>query len=237
VGKKLAAEVVIPNDGTVKNLTGSPFVVARAVSLIRIRVDQDPAEAVANANVDFTDAMFAVRRATTTYSLNGTYTYATADGTTGLASIPGTFAPATPETTNVFFSNKAVKTANPAAADYTNPNTIMVASDGIDLWNDYLIWAGGSTTDAAKKFDIVIGGVTKAGYVPVGETTAVAAGTPVYWTGAVNGLMGPNQILELILTLKTAGSVTPPEVGEYGGLEITADLVDWGDIIDVSMDL
>ncbi len=239
VAKKPASEVKIPIGG--KLTISSPFTLTRAVSLIRIRVDQDPAEALANANIDFSKAVFAVRRATTTYSLPGTYTYKTADATTG-ATFPGTFEPATVSDTNVFWSNKNTLTAEPTTGyDFgTTPSPIKAA--GIDLWSEYMVWAGGNrnNTEAAenaKRFDIVLSGITKnASYVPLGQTTPVAKGTRVYWTGAVDAIVGPNQILELDLTLKTAGSTgSTPEVGQYGTLEIFVNLIGWGDIINVDL--
>ena len=243
VAKKLAAEVKVPNGGAPLNLTSSPFRLTRAVSLVRIRVDQNPTEALSNANIDLSTAVFAIRRATTTYSLPGSYSYKATDVVTGNTTFPGTFEPTLPSDANVFWSKKAVQTTEPTTGYDFGPSATAKAIkvEGIDLWNEYMIWAGGNrnTTDAtenAKRFDIVLSGVTKdASYVPVGQTATVPKDTRVYWTGQVDAIVGPNQILELDLTLKTAGSTGTPDVGQYGSLEIAVNLVGWGDIINVDV--
>lgn len=213
------------------------FKLARAISLLRVRIDKSPNN---NNDIDFATAQIAVRRATTTYSLSGTYNYTVADGTTGLSTFPGTYTPAPPAPANVFYKAEAMKTTPPPVADYDNGGTIL--QDGITLWNDYQIWPGGGlkTDLGSLKFDIVISGVTAPGtsYIPFGKTTAVPAGTRVFWTGAVQQKVGPNQILELVITLNTAGSdgpVTP--VGEYGDLSIAVQILPWGDIQYVDMPL
>jgi hypothetical protein len=104
-------------------------------------------------------------------------------------------------------------------------------SDGVDFWNDYMVWSGGHPSDNAMRFDIVIAGkTTNDDYISF-EGDKLVSGTYVYWTAAVNNQMGPNQILELMLKLNTPGSTTPPEVGSYGDLIIEGELVNWGDIV------
>ena len=249
VAKK--ANVTIPNNGTNLDLTAEAdhFKLARAVSLIRIRIDQNHADALANANIDFTagKAVFAVRRATTTYGIYGSYSYLTetgsADGIMGNTFPAATFT-GTADSKNVFMSAKALSDAEPTSATHSAgpggaANKPIIAGLDIDLWQEYLIWAGGGKPDQpSKKFDIVLSGLTKDNsYVALGKTTPEDPNTRVYWTGAVDAVVGPNQILELVLTLKTAGSVDTPPVGQYGGLDIEVELVGWGNIIGTEMDL
>lgn len=219
----------------VNNIHPTAFKLARAVSIVRVRVDQKN-NTVGNEKINFAvaNAMFAVRRATTTYALNGTYTYAVADGVTG-ANFPGTFTPAAALPTNVFYKEGALKTAAPASADYELGSSPLVDSD-ITLWNDYKIWAGGAENPDSQRFNIVLCGVTKdATYTPLGSQVTVAAGTPVYWEGSVIKAIGPNQILELVLKLEKPGTIDPPTVSEYANLDIKVDLLPWGDIVGVEI--
>jgi hypothetical protein len=121
----------------------------------------------------------------------------------------------------------------------------------MDFWNDYLIFCGGNmgadalpgtatqTEKAAAnsaRFDIVLSGTAPANYVTA-EGLTVAAGTTLYWVGAVNGLMGPNQILQLDITLNTKGSINPPEIVETGELSIAVTPIGWGSVKVVNMPL
>ncbi len=201
---------------------GGVFALTRVVSQIRIRVDQDGS--VQNSTlVDFkSDGVFqfAIRRAKTTYALNGTYSFA--DATTK---------------NNVFFSTDNVKTANPTT--YVNnlgvvvTDPFMSATDDTDFWQDYLIWPGGAAA-GAERFDIVVSGMGKAGYVPAEGTAETLTGDErLYWDGAVNGVVVANNILELNIVLSEAGGVTPPEVGTYGNLQINVGLTPWAGVTSV----
>lgn len=211
------------NPDTNNDLRSTPFTLARVVSLIRVRIDQTPND---NTKVEFaTNGMFSVRRATTTYSLSGTYTY------TGGATSPGSYVPAATNGSSVFYASGGMNTVNPSASDYSNNGT-LVGSDNISLWKDYLIWSGGHATSGGSKFDIVLSGTTTdATYVPFGQTATVLAGTRVFWSGAVDQHVGPNQILELKIKLNTRGTTIVPPIGSYGDLQIAVNLLPWGDII------
>jgi hypothetical protein len=86
----------------------SAFKIARAVSMARVRIERNSTETPANATISFVDGLFAIRRATTTYGMFGTYNYLTTDVATGFANFPGTFTPTPSPATNVFFSNKGM---------------------------------------------------------------------------------------------------------------------------------
>jgi len=231
---------VVVAEGT-NNTHPNTFKLIRAVSQFRVRIVKDGTQTAQNSTIDFAtaDAIVAIRRATVTYSMDGLFDYAavvgTADGVAG-ANFPATFTPTTPVATNLIYSPGALNSSAPTAG-YNNGNTLM--ADGVAYWKDILVWAGGSKTVNANRFDLFLcGTTTDANYVPAGQTAAVGAGTKVYWAGALNGVMGPNQILEVLVTLNTSGTTTPPTTpGTYGNLEITGELLGWGNIQYVEMPL
>jgi hypothetical protein len=232
VAKQTGVQIL---EGQSNDITSSkPFTLARAVSQIRIRVDQDGENglnAATKVKFDAGKAAFAVRRVMKTYNLSGIY--GNVDGFLPTGQFPGTFAGGA--NTDVFFSNENMQFSNPATG-YSDANTILNTAGSEDFWNDYLVWCGGgSASESAKRFDILLMGTAQPGYIPYGETTGVTAETKVYWSAQVDGKMGPNQILELKITLNTAGSRTPPEIGSYGDLKILVTPVAWGSITSVNI--
>lgn len=217
----------------------TPFELTRINSLFRVRIDVTTnAATTRNDKVSFTapTTMVSIRRAATGYVLTGETEYGILPNPLiNKAASPGTysFANAT-KALNVFYQSAPMKNTAPEAAKYTAPGTMLV--DGITLWNEYKIFPGGSNAtnqgSGLDKFDIVLSAVTADGsYIPSGHTEPVGMGTRVYWSGQVQNAVGPNQILELVVRLENAGTITLPPVGSYGSLNITASIVSWGDII------
>lgn len=224
------------------NTHPTAFALTRINSLFRVRIDvKSKAATTHNDKVSFTapTAMISIRRAATSYLLTGSTTYSTL--TPGTATSPGTYSFAnSTKALNVFFKNEAMKDAVPSSTTHTNPSTML--SGNVTLWNEYKIFPGGSNAtnvgSGLDKFDIVLSAVTTdATYIPVGHTEPVAAGTRVFWSGQVQKAVGPNQILELNIPLETKGTTTIPPVGEYGSLNITASIAQWGDIISSELPL
>lgn len=228
------SNVIINADAN--NIHSMPFVLARINSLFRVRLDVNTkASTTRNDRVNFTapTAMISIRRAATSYILAGSTTYQMVGNPTAISPGAYSFANAT-KALNVFYKTAAMKDANPSATTHTNPETIITG--GVTLWNEYKVYPGGSNEtnlgSGLNKFDIVLSAVTTDGtYIPVGHTTPVVAGTRVYWSGQVQNAVGPNQILELNIPLETAGTIDLPPVGEYGNINITVSIVQWGDII------
>lgn len=193
----------------------------RSVSLLRVRINKDHADALGmNSGVTFDNATASlVLRKTAGTSILAA---------TGLV---GGTADAT------MFSKKPFKTANPLAADY-NPVNMGLGTD-YTFWNDYLILPGGAA-DVNTGFNIVVTGLAPANYVArdsqTGVETSLPSGGPVFWTAAVNGVVLKNNILELNLELKSkgaTGTITPP--ASFGELTIHATVKDWGAITSVTI--
>lgn len=228
------SNVVINADAN--NIHSTPFVLSRINSLFRVRVDVNTkASTTRNDRVNFTasTAMVSIRRAATSYMLAGSTTYPMVGNPAAVS--PGTYSFANvTKALNVFYKAGAMQSVNPSSATHLNPQTIIAGS--VTLWNEYKIYPGGSNETSLgsglNKFDIVLSAVTTDGtYIPAGHTTPVAAGTRVYWSGQVQNAVGPNQILELNIPLETAGTIDLPPVGEYGNINITVSIVQWGDIV------
>lgn len=126
-------------------------------------------------------------------------------------------------------------------------------TDQFKSWNDVILFPAGSATVGAEKLDVVVTGITTADYVPAGYPKTIGgvlvekapAGSQIAWAGAVTAELTGNGILELNLTLLSAGQwVDPtnpdkplPEPQEYGNLEIKVGLVEWGAIQQVNIEL
>lgn len=219
------------------NTHSTAFVLTRINSLFRVRIDVNTmASTTRNDKISFTapSAMVSIRRVATGYLLTGSTTYPVQP--TGTAISPGTysFANATNKALNVFYKTAAMKNTNPTSGTHTNPGTMLTGN--VTLWNEYKIYPAGSNETVVgsgkHKFDIVLSALTTdATYVPSGHTSPVAQGTRIFWNGQVQNAVGPNQILELNINLETAGTTELPPVGEYGNLNITVSIAQWGDII------
>lgn len=193
----------------------------RAVSLLRVRINKDHADALGmNSGVTFNNATasLVLRKTAGTSILAGTGAVGGAAGTT-------------------MFSKKPFQIANPAAAAYV-PADMGLGAD-FTCWNDYLILPGGAA-DVNSGFNIVVTGLAPNGYVArdsqTGVETNLPTGGPVFWTAAVNGAVLKNRILELNLELKSKGAtgeIPPP--ASFGELTINASLTDWGAISSVTI--
>ena len=223
---------VVIAPGQAASAVTATFTLQRAVSLVRVRIEQGTG---INKDIKFTDAgtgVFALRRVAKSFDPSAIYTYPVGNPKAGIQ-VTGNYLPAPAVATDVFYSAGPMKSTAPATSTHTNVTTIL--ANGIDVWNEYMVWpGGGSITEAAKRFDIVIGGKTAASYVNANGQT-VAAGAMVYWTAAVNQPIGPNQILELVLTLNNPGTTDPPAVGNYGNLTVDVNLIEWGEIVGVDI--
>lgn len=215
----------------------------RAVSLLRVRINQtydSSSEAnVDNSSIDFVNGSFRLRR----HGL-GLFAATAANATAKPWGVKGiTTTTADPKT--VFYSAKKFKTISdftPLASKYKAGADMGLNAADFTLWNEYMILPGGNSADGvgtgATKFNLVLCGMTtNASYIPADRTTPVPQGTPIYWTAEVKGAVGPNEILELNLTVKSAGITTLPEVDEYGNLIIKVDLLEWGNTTFVNLPL
>lgn len=198
------------------DLTVAPFQLERIISMMRVRIDKSKN---GNQVVDFTDAntSFRIRRATASINPLKEFTRG------GIK--------------DVLYTKGAFETTEPNNG-YEGGN-ILSPTENITLWKDILILPGGSVNTGAEKFDIVLTGKAPAGYVPLGKDAGLNQAAEVAWTAAVSTSINPNFILEINLTLERAGiwlddPENPggiPEVGEYGNVEASIQLIPWGSII------
>lgn len=196
-----------------KDNDGGEFALTRAVSLIRVRLKPVGDNA---SKIDFTGAGMGdvqLRRVHT-----------------GLNPLLGLSpAVAALSANDVIYSSKSFSIDEPAAGFSPGAN---ILGDGVTCYQDFLSFAGGHETLGAQKFDIVIKGTTRdATYVPAGTNTPVAAGTPIYWTGAINQAITANGILDVELTVQSSGAEDVPPVGSYGNLKISVVPTEWGNIV------
>lgn len=235
-GYKVPAEIFIGSISNVDvaadtNNTLSEITLTRVVGMMRVRINQNPGGTSANKDVDFKDqqASFRVRRAGTGINMLSSVTFASPKRETAVLYVKGAFNDTDPTT------------------GYS-PKKILDPASGITRWKDILILPGGSngnlpgtttpdTEAGKKKFDIVLIGMAPAGYVPLGKTQGLTAPALVAWSGAVQAPVEANKILEVNLTLNSAGKwITDPndpgipEPGAYGDVTIDINLADWGAI-------
>lgn len=203
------------------DLTGSPFTLTRAISLLRVRINQSK-----NGNdvIDFKqgNASFRIRRASNNLTVDGAYTRG--DGK------------------SMIYMQGAFDDQEPTAG-YAG-GTILDIPNKFTLWKDIKMFPGGSTTTGSQKFDVVLVGYAPAGYVALGQKTLPAGGGDVAWGGAVNEIAAANGILEINLTLESAGKWVDdptepgiPEPGQYGSIEIKVNVADWGTITSLDIPL
>ncbi len=197
--------------------TNDHFILTRAVSLIRVRINNSVGDGVDNTKVDFShaDASLRIRRIGT--SLNP----------------KSTVAPSPALSTNLIW-DKGWNIGNTPPTGYS-AGLLIDATNGQSAWKDLRVYPGGGTGTSANKFNIVVSGMAEAGYVPSGATTGLAAPALVYWDGTVEAAVTANNILELNVDLKSQGKPTVPIVTETGSLIIGVGLANWGSISGVYM--
>ncbi len=179
----------------------------RAVSLIRVRLK--PIEAN-DTKISFTDpkALVYLRKANPKLKLDGT--------ASGHGPKIGIFVP------------KPFLGTEPAGTDYSGTDPILNAATGIKYYQDILSLPGGGST-SADKFEVVIKGITTEEYT-LPDGTKLAAGKPVYWSGAFDVKAIANGIVVLTVTVNSQGVETPPAPGNFGSLSIKVDMADWGSV-------
>lgn len=211
------------------NRTGTPFMLTRAISMMRVRINKNftsnvvnnlgQTVVVDNSTVDFSAATSALRVRKMGTALN----YA------------GTVTPTTALGTNLIYSAGYNTTPAPPAG-YEDPDSPLYdAAEGLSAWKDMFILPGGGTGNSANKFDIVVSGMAPIGYIPLGATTGIEAATLVHWNGTVEAVVGANNIIELNCELKTQGTTVVPPPTDTGTLIIAVNLVPWGDIQSVTL--
>lgn len=212
VAKRTGVPIVADQNN---DLTGTVFQLKRAISMMRVRIDQSKS---GNNIVDFThaDASFRIRRATV--SANPLE-----------AIVRG-------GVKDVLYTKGAFNSTEPASG-YAGGN-ILNPAQNITRWKDIRMFPGGSAGNGAEKFDIVLIGKAPAGYVPSGHTSGLTAAGNVAWTAAVSTSVNPNFILEINLILERAGIWVDdpdkpgiPEVGSYGNATVSIQLMQWAGIV------
>ena len=234
------SNITIAADQTVTDST--PYQLTRIVSLVRVRIDQSQDNANNhNDLINFQDVNASLRIRRINTGINLLYTDATRTTTTNRTETDAKNA--------VFFAKGAFKKSEPTGGYSTG----TVLTDQFKSWNDVILFPAGSATVGAEKLDVVVTGITTADYVPAGYPKTIGgvlvekapAGSQIAWAGAVTAELTGNGILELNLTLLSAGQwVDPtnpdkplPEPQEYGNLEIKVGLVEWGAIQQVNIEL
>ena len=193
------------------------FALTRAVSMFRTRITLGSL----NTNVDFANASADIRIRRIATSVTPAMTYA----------------PGTKVSTQQVYNKGAFNTANPTTG-YTN-GTTMLAS-GQKYWKDVLIYPGGHATTNSQMFEVVVGGMAPAGYIPIDQNMAnlpaLTAPAMVWWRGIVEQqAVGRNQILEVDLSVNSAGMDVPPPSTSTGNLIINVSLVNWAEIFNVDV--
>ena len=113
----------------------------------------------------------------------------------------------------------------------------VLKGDDYTLWSDVLMFPGGSGSEGAKKFDLVLCGMAKAGYIPLGEDKPLDKETLIYWNAQVAQSIGANEILEVNCLLEQSGSTTLPDVGTFGNLELDIKIAKWGNIKSINIEM
>lgn len=226
--------VTINQDAT--TTVSSPLALTRAVSLLRVRINQvydsSIAGSIDNSDVDFrTSGSVATRLR---YHGTGIGVADAANSTVTPYGIQGITTTAA-SLNNALYSGKTYKNASEfVAANYGSGADMGLSNSDFTLWNEYLMLPGGSDTDGNLKFNVALTGLAPVGYVAIDATTGAQTAplttpTIVTWVGQVSGAVKPNQIIELNLRLLSAGFIGPdiPTPTQYGNLEISLNLLDW----------
>lgn len=212
---KHSAPVTITAD-TETDISSTPLELTRIVGLVRVLINNNH---TASSSVDFThaNASFRMRRHANAWNI--------------VAQAP-VFE--TVKTEGTLLSDKSFNASEPTSG-YSAGN---ILGGGFSKWQDFICLPGGSTTVGADKFDIVLSGQAPAGYTTI-DGTILAGDGPVFWTGAVDGVVVANGILELQVTITTPGSGGPtvPPVTNYGNLSIAVSVLPWGNIVPIEVPL
>lgn len=210
------AGVVIAT-GQTKDLTATPLLLKREVSMMRFRINKK-ADFLNEAGkvVDFAQAtnLVAVQNIPVAFGVK-------------VGSFAGGINAAS-DANRIIIGASGVstfKTANPTATTHTNP--VVIDAD-FTLWQDVLVLpnatkaegkAASADATQARKFSIIVSAYAPAGYV-LDNGTALATARPIYWSGIVNEVFLENNIREVNLTIKSRGTDVWPEIKEVGGLDI-----------------
>ncbi len=210
------AGVVIAT-GQTKDLTATPLLLKREVSMMRFRINKK-ADFLNEAGkvVDFAQAtnLVAVQNIPVAFGVK-------------VGSFAGGINAAS-DANRIIVGASGVstfKTTNPTATTHTNP--VVIDAD-FTLWQDVLVLpnatkAEGKTASAdasqTRKFSIIVSAYAPAGYV-LDNGTPLATARPIYWSGIVNEVFLENNIREVNLTIKSRGTDVWPEIKEVGGLDI-----------------
>ena len=199
----------------------------RAVSLLRIRIDQTDVTSEANT-IDFTNTgntNTSIRLRRHASSLKMVIPAASPYSTPQFGASKNDYA---------FVSTKKFKSVEPGSG-YTG--AIGIDAADFTLWNDYVILPGGHASTGADKFNLLLSGHAPSGYIGVNGavSTGTGAAARVWWQADVDGLIAANGILSLNVKVATKGYVdpNPPTIETYGKLDITATLVDWSPVTNV----
>lgn len=226
--------VTVEADKVNTDLSTAPMLLTRAVSLLRIRINQTSEYA---KTIDFSKgsdgkpgAGIRLRRA------NKDLNYST--GAVSGSSVGNNI--------TSLYSNKAFKSLDPSDTDYNKGTKGMdLSPTGFSLWNDYVMLPGGGKT-SDKAFNLVVMGYAPKGYRGSNGELAPDGGAMVMWQAIVRqedaNVIKANEILELNVTFTGPGTFVTesepiPPVGDYGGLDIKVKLAEWGSIkgVDVPM--
>lgn len=236
-------------DGQTTDLTTTPMQLKRAVSLLRVRINQayNPVAnpgSVDNSGVDFRSTGNVATRLR--YHGTGINVAGAAGATAAPYGITGITTTAA-SINNTFYSNKTYKNQSEFDAvkgtQYGTGADMGLSASDFTLWNEYLILPGGHASSSDIKFNLALTGYAPAGYKGVDSAgNAVQLSSPqiVTWAGQVTGEVKPNCIIELNVQLLNPGIVGPdiPVPSKYGNLKININLLDWDtNVIDVPMPL
>lgn len=215
---------VIETDDT----TPATIDLKRAVSLLRIRINQTDVTSEANI-IDFknngnTNTSIRLRRHAGALSIT-----TPAIDPFSMPQFSGK------REDDAFVSTKTFKTTS-TPAGYTGDMGVSVAD--FSLWNDYVILPGGHATIGAQKFNLLLSGHAPDGYEGVnfnprdntGKSNGIGDTARVWWQADVDNLIATNGILVLNVTVATKGYVdpNPPTLDTYGKLDISVSLAPWG---------
>ena len=205
----------------------SPLVLRRAVSLFRVRITPiaNTNLTVDNTDVDFNNAnaSLRIRRAANAVTPTSVYT------------------PATPVNTSMVYS-KGFRNADPTTGYAPATGVMLDRASGQTHWKDAIIFPGGHDVTINSRFDIVVSGMAPIGYIPA-PTFAGTASSPltapalVYWTGLVEKAVLANNIIEVNITLTSAGYPYVPPVVERGNIDFEIQLEPWGNINPTETDM
>lgn len=208
--------------------TATSVSLARAVSLLRVRIDQTDTGSEANT-ILFTglegsaNTSIRLRRHASSLKLTKVSPFTEAQFNANKENY-------------AFVSTKAFKDSDPLTG-YTG--AMGTSNSDFSLWNDYVILPGGHAATGAEKFNLLLSGHAPNGYVGSNGVASTGSGerARVWWQADVDGMIAANGILSLNVKVSTKGFVdpNPPTFTEFGKLKITASLIDWSPVTNVDV--